>query len=136
VLEAYALIRYHVPRSELAAVLHQRQHLATAQRRLSHFMRDLIADAVEAGTVRDDIPGDELVHYCLHALEAANTMPSKTAVHRLVAITLTGMRPDTASGERRASHRAFRSVGLLGQIRSGWTSTAPRPRTTAIQSRH
>lgn len=35
---------------------------------------------------------DELVIYCLYALTAASTLPSKAAVHRLVAITLAGLR--------------------------------------------
>jgi AcrR family transcriptional regulator len=35
----------------------------------------------------------ELASYCLHALAAAASLPSKAAVHRLVAVTLAGLDP-------------------------------------------
>jgi hypothetical protein len=35
-----------------------------------------------------------LAGYCLHALTAANGLPSKAAVDRLVAVTLAGLRPE------------------------------------------
>ncbi len=34
-----------------------------------------------------------LASYCLHALKAAHGLPSKAAVRRLVAVTLSGLRP-------------------------------------------
>lgn len=35
---------------------------------------------------------DELASYCLHALAAASSLPSKTSVRRLVAVTPAGLR--------------------------------------------
>jgi hypothetical protein len=56
-------------------------------------IRDLVAEAAEAGVLRDEVPPDELASYCLHALAAARGLPSKAAVRRLVAVTLAGLRP-------------------------------------------
>jgi AcrR family transcriptional regulator len=93
VLEAYALIRHEHHGSDLAALLHQGEHVAKAQEHLRHFVRDLLSEASKIGDVRGDIAPDELAHYCLHALTAASTLPSKAAVRRLVAVTLAGLRP-------------------------------------------
>jgi AcrR family transcriptional regulator len=93
VLEAYALIRYEHHSSDLAALLHQGEHVARAHDHLRHFIRDLLSDAADTGDVRDDIPPDELANYCLHALTAAGTLPSKIEVRRLVTVTLDGLRP-------------------------------------------
>lgn len=95
VLEAYALIS-HESRghdSELAAFLHRDTGLAQAQHQLSDMFRGLLADAVEASDVRDDIAPEELARYCLHALGAASSLPSKAAVRRLLMLTLAGLRP-------------------------------------------
>jgi len=54
------------------------------------------------GDVRDDIAPGELASYCLHALTAAGDLPSKAAVHRLVTVTLTGLRPDSADISERS----------------------------------
>lgn len=43
------------------------------------------------GDVRDDVAPDELANYCLHALTAASSLPSKAAVRRLVAVTVAGL---------------------------------------------
>jgi AcrR family transcriptional regulator len=93
VLEAYARISHEHHGSELAAVLHGGEHVAQAQQRLSDFIRDLVIEGVDAGNLRDDVPPDELASYCLHALTAASSLPSKAAVRRLVAVTLAGLRP-------------------------------------------
>ena len=53
----------------------------------------LLADAVAAGHVRDDVAVDELAGYCLHALSGARNLTSPAAVRRLVAVTLAGLRP-------------------------------------------
>lgn len=96
VLEAYALIA-HESRghhdSELAALLHRDEQVARAEQHLRSMMRQLLADAAAAGDVRDDIGPDELASYCLHALAAASSLPSRGAVRRLVAVTLAGLRP-------------------------------------------
>src|SRR6266545_2527472 len=43
--------------------------------------------------VRGDVAPAELANYCLHALTAASSLPSKVAVRRLVAVTVAGLHP-------------------------------------------
>lgn len=93
VLEAYALISHERHNTELAALLHQGEHVARAQHQLSALVRDLLTEGVRAGDLRDDVAPAELASYCLHALTAASNLPSKAAVRRLVAVTLAGLRP-------------------------------------------
>ena len=95
VLEAYALRqrRRHEHSSELAALLHQGEHVERAVQHLHAFLTGLVAEAARAGQVRDDIAPGELASYCLHALTAANVAPSEAAARRLVTITLDGLRP-------------------------------------------
>ncbi len=96
VLEAYALIsheahgRHH---TELVASLHQGEHIARARQQLSDMIRDLLTEGAATAALRDDVPPDELASYCLHALTAASSLPSKAAVRRLVTVTLAGLRP-------------------------------------------
>ena len=95
VLEAYALIAYESHGhhdAELAAVLHRDEQVARAEHQLRNMVRDLMTDAAAIGSVRDDIPPEELVTYCLHAIAAASGLPSKAAVRRLVGMTLAGLR--------------------------------------------
>jgi AcrR family transcriptional regulator len=94
VLEAYALISHeshghHDP--ELAAFLHRDEQLVGAQQQLWDMIRALLSEGAEAGDLRGDVPPDELATYCLHAVAAARSLPSKTAVRRLVAVTLAGL---------------------------------------------
>jgi AcrR family transcriptional regulator len=101
VLEAYALISHDIPHhsihqlhdAELAAHLHRGEHVARAQQKLRDMIRDLLTEAAETGDLRDDVAPDELASYCLHALAAASSLPSKAAVRRLVTVTLAGLRP-------------------------------------------
>jgi AcrR family transcriptional regulator len=95
VLEAHALHSYHRERhgTELAAFLHRGEHVARAQQQLRDMIRDLLAEGANCGDVRDDVAPEELASYCLHALAAASSMPSKAAVRRLVIVTLAGLRP-------------------------------------------
>jgi AcrR family transcriptional regulator len=115
VLEAFALILHESHGhhdTELVAFLHRDEQLAPAQRRLRALIRDLLAEAAKTGDLRDDVAPDELASYCLHALAAASSLPSKAAVRRLVTVTLAGLRPPhsaahsalpgTRSTERRA----------------------------------
>ena len=99
VLEAYALMSYHREHhgTELVALLHRGEHVDRAQRKLLNVVRDLLAEVAEAGQLRDDVGPDELASYCLHALTAASSLPSKAAVHRLVTVTLDGLRPPARS---------------------------------------
>jgi AcrR family transcriptional regulator len=96
VLEAFALISHdaHGHRdSELGAFLHRDEQLAPAQRQLRAMIRDLLAEGAKTGKLRDDVAPDELASFCLHALTAASSLPSKAAVRRLVTVTLAGLRP-------------------------------------------
>jgi AcrR family transcriptional regulator len=94
VLEAYALMTHARPHgTELAALVHRGEHLARVQQQLHGFIRDLVTEVAAGGGVRKDVPPDELARYCLHALTAAGSLPSKTAVRRLVQVTLAGLRP-------------------------------------------
>jgi len=93
VLEAYALIQHEHHGSELAALLHRGAHVARAQRHVSEMIRGLVAEGAKAGDLRNDVAPHELASYCLHALAAASSLPSKAAVRRLVIVTLAGLRP-------------------------------------------
>jgi len=95
VLEAYALISHESRghhNTELAAFLHRDQQVARAEQQLRAMIRDLLAEAAKTGAIRDDVAADELANYCLHALTASGSLPSKAAVRRLVAVTLAGLR--------------------------------------------
>jgi AcrR family transcriptional regulator len=101
VLEAYALISYesHGHRDTgLAAFLHRDEHVARAQKRLRDMIRDLLTEGAATGELRDDVAPDELARYCLHAVTAARSLPSKAAVRRLVTVTLAGLRPCDTPG--------------------------------------
>ena len=96
VLEAYALISreshgHHG--TDYAAFLHRDEHVSHAQQHVRTMIRDLLAEGAKSGDLRDDIAPDELATYCLHALTAAGSLPSKAAVRRLVSVTLAGLRP-------------------------------------------
>jgi AcrR family transcriptional regulator len=98
VLEAYALISHERfshehPGRELAALLHRGVHVTGAQQQVHDMIKDLLTEAAETGDVRGDVTPDELASYCLHALAAASSMPSKAAVRRLVTVILAGLRP-------------------------------------------
>jgi len=91
VLETYALIRHEHHGTELEALLHRGEHVATAYRRLRELIRELLSECVRAGKVRDDLTPGELASYCLHALGAARSLASRTAVRRLVRVVLAGV---------------------------------------------
>jgi AcrR family transcriptional regulator len=93
VLAAYALIQHQHHGTELAALLHRGEHVARAQQLLHAMISELLAEAVKTSDVRSDVPPGELASYCLHALTAASNLPSKAAVHRLVATTMAGLHP-------------------------------------------
>lgn len=102
VLEAYALIQHEHRGTELAALLHRREHIARAEGQLLHFIRDLLSEGAKIGDLRDDVPPDELARYCLHALGAAGRLTSRAAVHRLVQVTLSSLRPSPRGIEAEA----------------------------------
>ena len=96
VLEAYALLsrgsRGHHD-TEFAAFLHRDEQVARAQHQVHDMIRGLLTEAAETGDVRDDVAPDELASYCLHAIAAASSLPSKAAVRRLVTVILAGLHP-------------------------------------------
>lgn len=92
VLEAFAFIAHQQHGTELAARLHQGEHVARAQHHLTGFIQGLVAEGAASGVLRTDVEPRELAIYCLHALSAAGSLPSKAAVRRLVAVTLAGLR--------------------------------------------
>jgi AcrR family transcriptional regulator len=101
VLRAYAQIAHqtrHRHDTEIGQFLHRDEQLAEAQRQLRDLVTSLIADAVRAGDLRADMPPGELAGYCLHALNAAASLPSEAAVGRLVTVTLAGLRSADQDG--------------------------------------
>lgn len=90
VLEAYAFICRRRA-GDIGALLHRGETVKQAEVELTDLVRDLLAEAARAGSVRDDIDPAELAGYCLHALGAAGSLPSDDGVHRLVALTLAGL---------------------------------------------
>ena len=90
-LETYALMRREHHGTELEALLHRGEHVASAYERLRELIRQLLVQCVKAGKVRDDVPAGELASYCLHAVGAAASMASATAVRRLVTVILAGL---------------------------------------------
>ena len=92
VLREYAtLSRQHRDGSDLAALLHQGEHVLRAHAQLNEFLTALVREAAERGEVRDDIPAGELAAYCLHALTAASGLRSDAALDRLIAVILAGL---------------------------------------------
>jgi AcrR family transcriptional regulator len=98
VLEAYALIQHQHHGTELpVSLLHRGEHVTRARQQLQGLVADLLAAGAQAGGIRADIAPDELAGYCLHALTAAGGLPSEAAVRRLLAVTMSGLRPQPAS---------------------------------------
>lgn len=93
VLVAYARLSQHRHGGDLAAALHQSDHTTEAHARLHTLVRELITDAAEVGQARVDVPADELVAFCLHALTASSTVASDDGLQRLVTLTLTALKP-------------------------------------------
>jgi len=103
VLKTYALIAHQSHNhhgSELAAQLHRGEHITRAHQQLNDLIRDLVTEGAQAGEIRDDIAPEELAAYCLHALTAAGGLISEPAVHRLVTVTLAGLRNPRSDAAR------------------------------------
>jgi AcrR family transcriptional regulator len=96
VLEAYALIS-HESRghhdTELAAFLSRDEQIPRAKQQLRDMIRDLLSEGAGTGDLRNDVAPDELASYCLHAMTAASSLPSKAGVRRLVTVILAGLSP-------------------------------------------
>jgi AcrR family transcriptional regulator len=97
VLEAFALIQHQHHDTELpVALLHRGEHVARTRQQLQDLVSDLLAAGARAGDIRADLDPGELASYCLHALTAAGSLPSEAAVRRLLAVTMSGLRPQAA----------------------------------------
>jgi AcrR family transcriptional regulator len=95
VLEAYADMSRetsdrHDP--DVVVFLHRNERVGDARRQLHELISDLIAKGAAEGVLRDDVNPHELAAYCLHALSAAKSLPSRAAVARLAAVTMAGLR--------------------------------------------
>jgi hypothetical protein len=66
---------------------------SNAMAAVRNMIGDLLAEGARTGDIRDDVAPGELATYCLHALTAASSLPSKAAVRRLVEVTLAGLHP-------------------------------------------
>lgn len=77
----------------MARLLHRGAHAARAERRLTALIRSLLAEATQTGDGRDDILVSELANYCVHAVNAATSLPSRAAARRLVEVVLAGLQP-------------------------------------------
>ena len=98
VLMAFALIQHEHHDTELpVSLLHRGEHVARARQQLKDLVADLLATGAQTGEIRADIAPGELAGYCLHALTAAGSLPSEAAVRRLLAVTMSGLRPQPAS---------------------------------------
>jgi Transcriptional regulator SbtR-like, C-terminal domain len=97
VLEAFALIQHQHHDTELpGALLHRGEHVARTRQQLQDLVADLLAVGAGAGDIRADIAPGELAGYCLHALAAAGGLRSEAAVRRLLAVTMSALRPQPA----------------------------------------
>jgi AcrR family transcriptional regulator len=96
VLEAFALITHEARGrhgSALGGFFHRDEQVELAEHRVHGLVGDLLAEATAEGDVRGDVVRGELASYCINALGAAQGLPSKAAVRRLVTLTLDGLRP-------------------------------------------
>lgn len=94
-LSHYAMILHQNHGGELAALLHQADHVDRAHDELHRLMTQMISDAAASGEVRTDVTPRELATYCIHALDAAGELPSKAAVQRLVVVITDALRRAT-----------------------------------------
>jgi len=95
VLTGYAFRsgRSHGPHDcELAVLLHSDDEALHATGRLHDMLEQLIDEGARSGDLRADVPATELATFCLHALAGSGSLTSDAAVHRLVDVTLAGLR--------------------------------------------
>ncbi|GAA3716987.1 hypothetical protein GCM10022204_41080 [Microlunatus aurantiacus] len=91
VVERYAHICAQRSRhgGDVAAALHRGPGIADQHRQLQDLLTDLIQEAASAGTVRADVPAEQLAGFCLAALTAAGTASGPDVVVELVWTALT-----------------------------------------------
>jgi AcrR family transcriptional regulator len=91
VLERYAHICVQRSRhgGDVAAAMHRAPGIDDQHRQLQDLMTGLIEEAAAAGTVRADVPAEQLAGFCLAALTAAGAATSPDVVVELVWTALT-----------------------------------------------
>lgn len=117
VLQRYAVIALDSSRKHdpgLRQGLHGEHHTEAAGAELHRLMQDVLTEAVSRGTVRSDIPVEEVASFCINALDRGWTSSSTPALDRLIRMTLDGIRPARAE--------AAPGTGSLE-----WEGRAPRP---------
>lgn len=83
----------HNPGTDLVATLHATNHVSKVDQDLRQLMLSMIEDAIQNGSVRDDIPAGEIATYCTNAAMGARHLPSLAAVQRLTELTMAGLNP-------------------------------------------
>ena len=99
VLEAYALLTRHAHGHDpgFAELFHRDDRMRRAHSQVQRMIRDLVIAAAEVGQIRTDVPPEELAAFCINALTGARVRTSKAAVHRLVSVTMAGLRDQPRS---------------------------------------
>jgi AcrR family transcriptional regulator len=80
--------------TELGALLHRDHAVSAAQARVVQLVAELIREGVATGSVRGDVPAEELASYCVHALSAGRDLRSEAGRERLIDVTLAGLKPE------------------------------------------
>lgn len=104
VLERYALNRQHRHASGHVEISHPEILLDSARAKVREVFSDLLHVEQERGSVRRDMPSDQLAIYAVAALEAASDMPTPGAARqlaRLVRESLTHGLPATSLADKR-----------------------------------
>ena len=91
VLHAYAQIVQQHHGSQIAAAVHEGDHMHAPRAALTSFVTGLIKGAADDGTVRNDVSPRELAIYAISAVQAAQELPNGAAVRRLVATISAGL---------------------------------------------
>lgn len=95
-LQAFAVIAqdsHSHADTDLAAFLHRGHERLRPEHHLRQMLEAVLDEAAQDGNIRTDVPSRELAAYCLHALAASRGLHSKSAVRRLVEVTIAGLRP-------------------------------------------
>ena len=130
VLEAFAVMSSEglgYEATGLVAGLHRTPHVERARERVHLLVREILVEGRRNGYVRDDVDADELTSYCLNALSAARSLGSRDAIHRLVVVTLDGVRgrANPARGSERGRSRPV--VETTRESHLGALSFGPLP---------
>jgi AcrR family transcriptional regulator len=91
VLIAYGEMQRHRGDHAHTAMLHSLPHIGGAHDHLKERLRVLLAAAAASGTIRNDVPADELAGFALAAVGGARGATSHRAVERIVDLILTGI---------------------------------------------